>query len=105
MLNLTNLHPSLLKGVDHSDLGEFIGQLLQTIQDLEEKRAGELAQFEKEKNLLKRERDSILADKEKLLKFQAFVIKFSKQFKETESFDLKYEAPRRREVKTANTCP
>ena len=101
ILNLNKLHPNLNLMINDSDLGEFIGELLQAVENLDENQAPDLArleeqklhlkqqreQLEREQKELQKEKDAFRIDQEKLLKFQSFIMKYSKQLGETEAVE------------------
>jgi hypothetical protein len=87
-LSLSNLHPNLIMGMSEFEISDFIAELLQSLRDL-----GEQQGVEGSYKQLKTEQEQLKINQEQLLKYQAFILKLSRQNEETKANIQKHQDP------------
>lgn len=87
-LSLSNLHPNLIMGMSEFEISDFIAELLQSLRDLEEQQGVEGSYKQ-----LKTEQEQLKINQEQLMKYQAFILKLSRQNEETKANIQKHQDP------------
>jgi hypothetical protein len=87
-LSLSNLHPNLIMGMSEFEISDFIAELLQSLRDL-----GEQQGVEGSYKQLNLGQEQLKINQEQLMKYQAFILKISRQNEETKANIQKHQDP------------
>ena len=94
-LSLSNLHPNLIMGMSEFEISDFIAELLQSLRDLEEQQGveGSYKKLKTEQEQLNLGQEQLKINQEQLMKYQAFILKLSRQNEETKANIQKHQDP------------